>query len=32
MENDKTVIRNIIIFFILIGVIVVALLIGATFV
>jgi len=32
MEDDKTVIKNIIIFFILIGVIVIALLIGASFV
>jgi len=32
MENDKTVIKNIIIFFILIGIIVIALLIGASFV
>jgi len=32
MEDDKTVIKNIIIFFILIGIIVIALLIGASFV
>jgi hypothetical protein len=32
MEDDKTVMRNIVIFFILIGIIVAVLLIGATFV